>query len=48
MKSLGLQSYRFSTSWARVCPDGGPVNAKGLDFYSGSSTSCSTPASCRG
>ena len=33
MKSLGMQSYRFSTSWARVCPDGGPVNAKGLDFY---------------
>ena len=33
MKSLAMQSYRFSTSWARVCPDGGPVNAKGLDFY---------------
>ena len=33
MRSLGLQSYRFSTSWGRVCPDGGPVNAKGLDFY---------------
>src|SRR3954465_6542065 len=33
MGRLGLQSYRFSTSWARVCPDGGPVNAKGLDFY---------------
>jgi beta-glucosidase len=33
MRSLGLQSYRFSTSWARVCPDGGPVNAAGLDFY---------------
>ncbi len=28
-----MQSYRFSTSWARVCPDGGPVNAAGLDFY---------------
>ena len=34
MSSLGLQTYRFSTSWARVRPDGGPVNAKGLDFYS--------------
>lgn len=34
MARLGLQSYRFSTSWARVCPDGGPVNAPGLDFYS--------------
>lgn len=34
MASLGLQTYRFSTSWARVCPDGGPVNPAGLDFYS--------------
>ena len=33
MKSLGVQSYRFSTAWGRVCPDGGAVNAKGLDFY---------------
>ncbi|MEO7448239.1 MAG: GH1 family beta-glucosidase [Humibacillus sp.] len=33
MAELGLQSYRFSTSWARVCPDGGPVNGAGLDFY---------------
>ncbi|WP_241986425.1 GH1 family beta-glucosidase [Cryobacterium psychrophilum] len=34
MKDLGLQTYRFSTSWSRVQPDGGPVNATGLDFYS--------------
>jgi beta-galactosidase len=34
MADLGLQSYRFSTSWARVQPDGGPVNHAGLDFYS--------------
>jgi beta-galactosidase len=34
MSRLGLQSYRFSTSWARVQPDGGPVNPAGLDFYS--------------
>lgn len=34
MKDLGLDSYRFSTSWARVRPGGGKVNAKGLDFYS--------------
>jgi beta-glucosidase len=34
MKDLGLQTYRFSTSWSRVRPDGGPANAKGLDFYS--------------
>lgn len=34
MKRLGLGSYRFSTSWARVKPDDGPVNPAGLDFYS--------------
>jgi len=34
MKSLGLDSYRFSVSWARVKPADGPVNPKGLDFYS--------------
>ena len=34
MADLGLQTYRFSTSWARVRPDGGPVNTKGIDFYS--------------
>ncbi len=33
MKSMGLQTYRFSTSWSRVRPDGGPVNEKGIDFY---------------
>lgn len=34
MKELGLQTYRFSTSWSRVRPDGGAVNPAGLDFYS--------------
>ena len=34
MKRLGLQSYRFSTSWARIKPDDGAVNTKALDFYS--------------
>ena len=34
MRELGLQTYRFSTSWSRVRPDGGAVNAKGIDFYS--------------
>ncbi|MDK1358940.1 GH1 family beta-glucosidase [Arthrobacter sp. zg-Y1219] len=34
MKELGLDSYRFSTSWARVRPGGRSANAKGLDFYS--------------
>jgi beta-glucosidase len=33
MKRLGLQTYRFSTSWSRVRPDGGAVNPKGVDFY---------------
>ncbi|MFK4759541.1 GH1 family beta-glucosidase [Microbacterium sp. ZW T5_45] len=34
MKDLGLQAYRFSTSWSRVRPDGGAPNQKGIDFYS--------------
>ena len=33
MQRLGLQTYRFSTSWSRVRPDGGPVNPAGIDFY---------------
>ena len=33
MKELGLQTYRFSTSWSRVRPDGGAVNPQGVDFY---------------
>ena len=33
MKSLNLGAYRFSTSWARVQPDGGAVNPEGLAFY---------------
>lgn len=34
MASLGLDSYRFSTSWARVRPGDRAANAEGLDFYS--------------
>ena len=34
MSRLNLASYRFSTSWARVRPDGGAVNPVGLDYYS--------------
>ena len=34
MADLGLQAYRFSTSWSRVRPDGGHVNKQGLSFYS--------------
>ncbi|MET8050952.1 GH1 family beta-glucosidase [Streptosporangium sp. NPDC005286] len=35
MSELGLAAYRFSVAWPRVQPHGsGPVNARGLDFYS--------------
>ncbi|HSM24859.1 MAG TPA: GH1 family beta-glucosidase [Anaerolineaceae bacterium] len=34
LRELGVKSYRFSTSWSRVLPDGyGKINQKGLDFY---------------
>ena len=34
MAAAGFDTYRFSTSWARVMPEGrGPVNQEGLDFY---------------
>lgn len=34
MQALGLDAYRFSTSWARVLPEGrGTPNQEGLDFY---------------
>jgi beta-glucosidase len=29
----GFDAYRFSTSWARVMPDGVTPNPEGLDFY---------------
>ncbi|NRB02851.1 MAG: beta-glucosidase, partial [Rhodobacteraceae bacterium] len=32
--AAGFDTYRFSTSWARILPEGrGEVNAEGLDFY---------------
>ncbi|MBT0956684.1 beta-glucosidase [Alphaproteobacteria bacterium KMM 3653] len=32
--AAGFDVYRFSTSWARIMPEGrGKVNAEGLDFY---------------
>ncbi|MDO9396715.1 MAG: family 1 glycosylhydrolase [Herbiconiux sp.] len=34
MSQLGLQSYRFSTSWARIRPGDRLTNQAGLDFYS--------------
>ena len=34
MQAMGLDAYRFSTSWARVLPEGrGTPNPDGLDFY---------------
>ena len=35
MKELGMKSYRFSISWARIFPNGieEEPNKKGLDFY---------------
>jgi len=34
MRSLGLDTYRMSLSWARILPEGtGRVNQRGIDFY---------------
>ena len=34
LQDAGMDAYRFSTSWARVLPEGrGQVNQDGLDFY---------------
>ena len=34
MAEMGLESYRFSISWARIYPEGdGKVNLKGIEFY---------------
>lgn len=34
VKNCNLDAYRFSTSWARILPNGvGQVNQEGLDFY---------------
>jgi beta-glucosidase len=35
MRSMNLNSYRFSMAWPRIQPSGsGAVNAKGIDYYS--------------
>lgn len=34
MADLGLDTYRFSTSWPRIKPGDGKLNPTGLDFYS--------------
>ncbi|MCS6267888.1 MAG: beta-glucosidase [Vampirovibrio sp.] len=34
LKKLGIKSYRFSLSWARLLPEGtGKVNQAGIDYY---------------
>ena len=33
IKNANMDAYRFSTSWARVMPDGKTVNPEGMDFY---------------
>lgn len=33
VRDAGFDAYRFSTSWARVMPDGRTVSEAGLDFY---------------
>ncbi|WP_299142698.1 GH1 family beta-glucosidase [uncultured Tateyamaria sp.] len=33
LQAAGFDAYRFSTSWARVMPDGRTPNPEGLDFY---------------
>ncbi|UFU07053.1 glycoside hydrolase family 1 protein [Ruania halotolerans] len=34
LRELGVDFYRFSTSWARAMPDGRTVNRAGMDYYS--------------
>ena len=48
MKRLGLQTYRFSTSWSRVRPTAARSTRRASTSTRGSSTNCSRPASCRG
>ncbi|WP_022707494.1 GH1 family beta-glucosidase [Paracoccus zeaxanthinifaciens] len=33
IRDAGMGAYRFSTSWARVMPDGATPNPEGMDFY---------------
>ncbi len=33
VREAGFDAYRFSTSWARVMPNGVKVNREGIDFY---------------
>ncbi len=40
IRDAGFDGYRFSTSWARVMPDGVTVNPEGLDSTTSWSTAC--------
>ena len=41
MAEMGLESYRFSISWARILPTGtGEINQKGIDFYNNIINEC--------
>lgn len=41
MAEMGLESYRFSISWARIIPDGvGEVNQEGIEFYNNIINEC--------
>ncbi len=41
MAEMGLDSYRFSISWARIIPDGsGKINDKGIEFYNNLINEC--------
>ena len=41
MAEMGLESYRFSISWARIIPDGdGKINKKGIEFYNNLINEC--------
>lgn len=43
MKSLGVNSYRFSLSWSRIIPGGGqddPVSEAGIAFYNALINEC--------
>jgi beta-glucosidase len=33
LKNAGMDAYRFSTSWARIMPDGRTINPEGIAFY---------------
>ena len=33
IRDAGFSAYRFSTSWARVMPDGVTINPQAMDFY---------------